>query len=235
MYVLACRPADHNLVLQESRDREIAGDRKPVVDTTTPMGEAMMRRFAAYQGSRALYSEWRRAYDLGCADAVHKVSIVKRGATFTRTVFKRGLDEEYFWRTKPQIVQEVCSPYPHDEHQHTTLSNFSWPSTQSVGRQCIGSATCSACASQMANAMSNVITSAVSRQTCSASRRGCAGHGGHHDAFTGLQGSTRAHLLPCFRISAHDLDNTECHACIASSRHMDLHNGLPSTHRGKDV
>ena len=93
--------------MQESRDREVNGDRKPAFDFGDEQGKALQRCLAAYEGAKALLTEFKRLSLPECSDAVAKVSMVRRGLTNTRTVHVRGHDEEYFYRTKPQIVHEV--------------------------------------------------------------------------------------------------------------------------------
>lgn len=83
------------------------GDRKPTFNFASDDGKVLHRTMAAYEGARALLTELKRLKTPECSDAVAKVSLVRRGVTNSRVVYIRGHDEEYFYRTKQQILHEV--------------------------------------------------------------------------------------------------------------------------------
>jgi hypothetical protein len=66
----------------------------------------LVRTFALREAGRAIYAVDARTRT-GALDDVELVSMVRRGGSDTRTVFKRGNDDTYLYVTKAQMRERL--------------------------------------------------------------------------------------------------------------------------------
>jgi hypothetical protein len=91
---------------QESMDRALLGDRKPEFDSSTPLGASLKLALAVHEGGRAVFAadERRRS---GIIDDIEKVSLVRRGDSYTRTTYARLQDDSYLLVTRKQLYAQL--------------------------------------------------------------------------------------------------------------------------------
>ena len=88
-------------------DRVLMGDSKPAIGTDTPLGVSISKALAVHESGRAILAVKQRAATEGLIDDIEKLSIVRRGQSYTRIVFARGQDEDYLVVTKRQLLAQL--------------------------------------------------------------------------------------------------------------------------------
>jgi cell division protease FtsH len=87
-------------------DRVLMGDTKPAIGTDTPLGVAISRALAVHEAGRAILAVTLRQ-ETGLVDDIEKLSIVRRGQSYTRIVYARGQDEDYLVVTRKQMLAQL--------------------------------------------------------------------------------------------------------------------------------
>jgi ATP-dependent Zn protease len=87
-------------------DRVLMGDTKPAIGTDTPLGVRISKALAVHESGRAILAVKLRE-ETGLVDDIEKLSIVRRGQSYTRIVFARGQDEDYLVVTKRQLLVQL--------------------------------------------------------------------------------------------------------------------------------
>lgn len=88
--------------VQAATDRVLMGDTKPAFNTDTPLGAKISRALAVHEAGRAVLAVQLRR-ETGLVDDVEKLSMVRRGQSYTRVAFARGLDDNYLLVTRKQL------------------------------------------------------------------------------------------------------------------------------------
>lgn len=93
-------------MLQSAMDRVLMGDTKPAISTDTDLGVHIAKAIAVHESGRAILALKLRE-ETGLVDDIEKLSIVRRGQSYTRIVFARGEDENYLMVTKRQLMVQL--------------------------------------------------------------------------------------------------------------------------------
>ena len=88
--------------VQAATDRVLMGDTKPAFNTDTPLGAKISRALAVHEAGRAVLAVQLRR-ETGLVDDVEKLSMVRRGQSYTRVAYARGLDDSYLLVTRKQL------------------------------------------------------------------------------------------------------------------------------------
>ena len=64
-------------------DRVLMGDSKPAIGTDTPLGVSISKALAVHESGRAILAVKQRAATEGLIDDIEKLSIVRRGQSYT--------------------------------------------------------------------------------------------------------------------------------------------------------
>ena len=98
--------ARRGVLLQSAMDRVLMGDSKPPIGTDTDLGVSISKALAVHESGRAILAVKLRE-ETGLIDDIEKLSIVRRGQSYTRIVFARGQDEDYLVVTKRQLLIQL--------------------------------------------------------------------------------------------------------------------------------
>lgn len=88
--------------VQAATDRVLMGDTKPAFGTDTALSVKISRALAVHEAGRAVLAVVLRR-DTGLVDDIEKLSMVRRGQSYTRVVYARSLDDDYLLVTRAQL------------------------------------------------------------------------------------------------------------------------------------
>ena len=119
-------------------DRVLMGDTKPAFGVDTPLGAKISRALAVHESGRAVLAV-RLRQETGLVDELEKVSMVRRGQSYTRVVYSRGLDDDYLLVTRKQLrvqLRLAVAGHAAEELLGLDLSTYSADDFARAGVRC---------------------------------------------------------------------------------------------------